>query len=72
MTPDSLSALSDSLFSITVALYSLAVVAFCAQLAFGRRPARAPDLVAAGGVPAPAPTTTASEPALASPQDASS
>jgi cytochrome c-type biogenesis protein CcsB len=47
VTPDSLAALSDSLFSITVALYSLAVVAFCAQLAFGRRPAR--ELVGAGG-----------------------
>lgn len=55
MTPDSLSGLSDSLFSITVALYSLAVVAFCAQLAFGRRPARTPELVAAGGGPVPAP-----------------
>ena len=32
-----------------MALYSLAVVAFCAQLAFGRRPARAPELVGAGG-----------------------
>ena len=42
MTPDpALSALSDRFFSIAVALYSLAVVAFCAQLAFGRRPARA-------------------------------
>ena len=49
MTPDSLSALSDTLFSITVALYSLAVVAFCAQLAFGRRTVRTPELVAAGG-----------------------
>jgi cytochrome c-type biogenesis protein CcsB len=46
--PDPLSSLSDSLFSITVALYSLAVVAFCAQLAFGRRPARTPELVGAG------------------------
>jgi cytochrome c-type biogenesis protein CcsB len=49
VTPDSLATLSDSLFSITVALYSLAVVAFCAQLAFGRRPARTPELVPAGG-----------------------
>ena len=48
MTPDSLSSLSDGLFSVTVALYSLAVVAFCAQLAFGRRPARTPELVGAG------------------------
>ena len=63
MTPDSLAALSDDLFSITVALYSLAVVAFCAQLAFGRRPAPAdpssrptsPSRAPAGdgGVPSP-------------------
>jgi cytochrome c-type biogenesis protein CcsB len=46
VTPDpSLAELSDQLFPIGVALYSLAVVAFCAQLAFGRRPA----LVPAGG-----------------------
>jgi cytochrome c-type biogenesis protein CcsB len=43
----SLAELSDTLFSITVALYSVAVVAFSAQLAFGRRPAPA-ELVAAG------------------------
>jgi cytochrome c-type biogenesis protein CcsB len=36
----SLADLSDTLFSISVALYSVAVVAFCAQLAFGRRPTR--------------------------------
>ncbi len=48
MTPDpSLAALSDSLFSITVALYSVAVVAFAAQLAFGRRHVRTPELVPA-------------------------
>ena len=48
MTPDpSLAALSDTLFTITVGLYSLALVAFCAQLAFGRRPAR--ELVPTGG-----------------------
>jgi cytochrome c-type biogenesis protein CcsB len=54
VTPDpSLAALSDRLFSISVALYSVAVLAFCAQLAFGRRPARTPELVAAGaGAPA--------------------
>jgi cytochrome c-type biogenesis protein CcsB len=63
VTSDSLSALSDSLFSITVALYSLAVVAFCAQLAFGRRPARTPELVGAG-----APTPGAEEPAAESRQ----
>jgi cytochrome c-type biogenesis protein CcsB len=63
VNPDSLAALSDSLFSITVALYSLAVVAFCAQLAFGRRPVRTPELVAAGGGSAPA------EPAPEGPAD---
>jgi cytochrome c-type biogenesis protein CcsB len=57
----SLAELSDTLFSITVALYSVAVVAFSAQLAFGRRPAR--ELVAAGvgasgtGVDGDAPAT---------------
>jgi cytochrome c-type biogenesis protein CcsB len=56
VTPDpSLAELSDQLFPIGVALYSLAVVAFCAQLAFGRRPA----LVAAGG---PAEAPSAAEP----------
>jgi cytochrome c-type biogenesis protein CcsB len=45
VTPDqSMAELSDHLFTVGVALYSLAVVAFCAQLAFGRRPA----LVGAG------------------------
>jgi cytochrome c-type biogenesis protein CcsB len=54
VTPDQLASLSDSLFSISVALYSLAVVAFSAQLAFGRRPARTPELVGAGaGRPTP-------------------
>jgi cytochrome c-type biogenesis protein CcsB len=53
VNPNALSSLSDSLFSITVALYSLAVVAFCAQLAFGRRPARTPELVGAGAPVAP-------------------
>jgi cytochrome c-type biogenesis protein CcsB len=48
VTADQLSALSDTLFSTSVGLYSLAVVAFCAQLAFGRRPAREQALVGAG------------------------
>jgi cytochrome c-type biogenesis protein CcsB len=49
VTPDpSLAVLSDNFFSISVALYSLAVVAFCAQLAFGRRPERSRELVGAG------------------------
>jgi len=54
----SLADLSDTLFSIAVALYSVAVVAFSAQLAFGRRPAR--QLVPAGvGAPAEAPAAPA-------------
>ena len=48
MTPDpTLAGLSDTFFTITVALYSLAVVAFCAQLAFGR-PAIAASLWSSG------------------------
>jgi cytochrome c-type biogenesis protein CcsB len=57
-----LAALSDHLFSVTVALYSLAVVAFCAQLAFGRRPARVPALVGAGA-PVGGPATGVERPA---------
>ena len=59
MTVDqSLADLSDTLFSIAVALYSVAVVAFSAQLAFGRRPAR--QLVPSGvGAPAEAPAAPA-------------
>jgi cytochrome c-type biogenesis protein CcsB len=61
VTPDpSLAALSDTLFSIAIAVYSLAVVAFSAQLAFGRRPsAAAKELVGAG---APVPGAAATEP----------
>jgi cytochrome c-type biogenesis protein CcsB len=40
--------LSDTLFSVSVGLYSLAVIAFCAQLAFGRRPVGERELVGAG------------------------
>ncbi|SDE34389.1 cytochrome c-type biogenesis protein CcsB [Blastococcus fimeti] len=69
MTPDqSLLDLSDTFFSISVALYSVALVAFCAQLAFGRRPA-ARQLVTAGGGAAPdAPADTAED--LAAPRRA--
>ncbi|KQS73601.1 c-type cytochrome biogenesis protein CcsB [Modestobacter sp. Leaf380] len=51
MTDPSLAALSDTLFSIAVALYSVAVVAFCAELAFGgkKAPAVSRELVGAGG-----------------------
>ena len=53
MIDESLAALSDTLFSVSVGLYSLAVVAFCAELAFGRSVrGRSEQLVAAGGVPA--------------------
>ena len=49
MTVDpALDDVSNVLFSVSVGLYSLAVVAFCAQLAFGRRPAVARELVGAG------------------------
>ena len=51
MTDPSLAALSNTFFSIAVALYSVAVVAFCAQLAFGRRPSRARQLVTPDGAP---------------------
>ncbi|WP_222194354.1 c-type cytochrome biogenesis protein CcsB [Modestobacter italicus] len=69
MIDESLATLSDTFFSITVALYSLAVVAFCAELAFGR-PARNRELVAAGtggldAAPAGGPDGTAGEPARA-------
>ncbi|MCA0145996.1 c-type cytochrome biogenesis protein CcsB [Blastococcus sp. LR1] len=51
MTDSSLAELSNTLFSVSVALYSLALVAFCAELAFGRRRERAQESVgaAAGG-----------------------
>jgi cytochrome c-type biogenesis protein CcsB len=49
--------LSDTFFTLTVALYSVALVAFCAQLAFGRRPVR--ELVGAGGAAEPAPHDSA-------------
>jgi cytochrome c-type biogenesis protein CcsB len=63
VTEEQLAALSDTLFSVAVALYSLAVVAFCAELAFGR-PARTRQLVGAGGAPVdePAVGRTAAEP----------
>ena len=47
MIDESLARLSDTFFTITVVVYSLAVVAFCAELAFGR-PARSRQLVGAG------------------------
>ncbi len=65
MTDPSLAALSNTLFSIAVALYSVAVVAFCAQLAFGRRPARARQLVTPDGAPvADVPSAPPTEAAL--------
>ncbi|MGY1602817.1 c-type cytochrome biogenesis protein CcsB [Geodermatophilus sp. SYSU D00815] len=68
-TDQTLADLSDALFSISVGLYSLAVVAFCAQLAFGRRPARARprELVGAGAPAEPAPSTP--EEVAAEPRD---
>ncbi|WP_040338599.1 c-type cytochrome biogenesis protein CcsB [Candidatus Blastococcus massiliensis] len=53
MTPDqSLLDLSDTFFTVAVALYSVALVAFCAELAFGRSRAAQRELVAAGNGPA--------------------
>ena len=54
MIDESLASLSDTFFTISVVLYSLAVVAFCAELAFGR-PRSVRQLVAAGGGAAPEP-----------------
>ncbi|MGY1712952.1 c-type cytochrome biogenesis protein CcsB [Geodermatophilus sp. SYSU D01106] len=71
MTPDQLSGLSDTLFSTSVGLYSLATVAFCAQLAFGRRPARERALVTAGGGAAELPPESPADPG-ALPEDAPS
>ncbi|MGY1986766.1 c-type cytochrome biogenesis protein CcsB [Blastococcus sp. SYSU DS0669] len=48
MTDPSLAELSDSLFSVSVAIYSVALLAFCAQLAFGRRVSRTRELAAVG------------------------
>ena len=57
MTVDpSLAELSDRLFSIAVAFYSVAVVAFSAQLAFGRRPARELVPTGSGGADVSAPS----------------
>ena len=66
MIDESLATLSDTFFTITVVVYSLAVVAFCAELAFGR-PARTRQLVTAGGTPdaGPAPVGAVEEPARA-------
>ncbi|RBY91547.1 c-type cytochrome biogenesis protein CcsB [Blastococcus sp. TBT05-19] len=47
MTDSSLAELSNTLFSVSVALYSAALVAYCAELAFGRRRRRAEELVGA-------------------------
>jgi cytochrome c-type biogenesis protein CcsB len=51
VTDSSLADLSDNLFSVSVALYSVALLAFCAQLAFGRRSVRSHELVGVGGGP---------------------
>ncbi|GAA3164504.1 c-type cytochrome biogenesis protein CcsB [Blastococcus jejuensis] len=37
MSPAALASLSDALFSTSIAVYSLALVGYCAELAFGRR-----------------------------------
>ncbi|WP_138735692.1 c-type cytochrome biogenesis protein CcsB [Modestobacter excelsi] len=67
MIDESLARLSDTFFTITVVVYSLAVVAFCAELAFGRPAASPRQLVAAGSPPdaRPAPSDPVEEPARA-------
>ena len=60
MIDESLARLSDTFFTISVVLYSLAVVAFCAELAFGR-PRQARQLVAAGGGAPPVPEAASAE-----------
>ncbi len=63
MTPDqTLADLSDTFFAVSVAVFSVALVAFCAQLAFGRRPVRASELVGAGAPTAPDPAVEAPAP----------
>ena len=66
MIDESVARLSDTFFTISVVLYSLAVVAFCAELAFGR-PARARsrELVGAGAAGLPAAEDGAEEPTRA-------
>ncbi|MFQ1004366.1 c-type cytochrome biogenesis protein CcsB [Modestobacter sp. SSW1-42] len=41
MTSDALADLSDTLFGVAIAIYALAAVGFCAELAFGRASTRA-------------------------------
>ena len=66
MIDPTLAALSNTQFTVAVVLYSLAVVAFCAQLAFGRRTVAARQLVAPDGTVVVEPTAstgdTAAEP----------
>jgi len=59
VTDEFLAKLSDHLFTTSVVLYTLAVVAFCAELAFGRTSARTRELVGAGGPPVEAPAAGA-------------
>jgi cytochrome c-type biogenesis protein CcsB len=61
---ESLASLSDTLFTVAVVVYSLAVVAFCAELAFGR-PAPARQLVAAEHGPDLPPARAAAPPPTA-------
>lgn len=67
MTDSSLAELSDNLFSVSVALYSVALLAFCAQLAFGRRVARSRELTAVGAGATVAPAPALDAPAAESP-----
>ena len=68
MTSDQFSALSDSLFSASIIIYALAALAFCGELAFGRRASRPSQELATVGVGASlsSPEDGAQPPAAAS------
>lgn len=56
MTSDQFATLSDSLFSASIVIYAVAALAFCAELAFGRRASHPPAELAAVGAARSAPS----------------
>ena len=63
MTSEQLSSLSDSLFSAAIIIYALAALAFCAELAFGRRASRSSPELATVGAATPGHSNTSQGPA---------
>ena len=64
MTSDALAEVSDALFGVAIAIYALAAIGFCAELAFGRTSTRAqPELalVTGRGVSVASPPVSGSE-----------